>query len=64
MSDGPGGLGGRFLNLCVTVLVAMMALYGAIYIMREIWIPLCITLATITIVGTGAVFLYRRFRGW
>ena len=64
MSDGPGGVGGRILNACAAIFIGTMALYGAIYILREIWVPLCITLATIAIVGSGAALLYRRFRGW
>ncbi|ACY20720.1 hypothetical protein Gbro_1438 [Gordonia bronchialis DSM 43247] len=64
MSDDPGGLASRLLNICVTVLVAAMALYGAVYILREIWVPLCITLATVVIVGGGGALVYRRFRGW
>ncbi|MFV3114245.1 hypothetical protein [Gordonia amicalis] len=64
MSDGPGGLGGRLLDVCVTILVAAMALYGAVYLLREIWVPLCITLATVVIVGGGGLLVYRRWRGW
>lgn len=63
MSDGPGGLGSQLLNVCITILIAAMALYGAVYILREIWVPLCITLATVAIVGGGGVLVYRHFRG-
>lgn len=63
MSDGPGGLSGQLLSVCVTILVAAMALYGAVYILREIWVPLCITMAAISIVS-GGILLYRRWRGW
>ena len=64
MSDGPGGLGSRLLDTCITILIAVMALSGAVYLLREIWVPLCITLATVLIVGGGALLLSRRFRGW
>ncbi|MFT4042900.1 MAG: hypothetical protein QM673_07050 [Gordonia sp. (in: high G+C Gram-positive bacteria)] len=62
MSDGPGGVGGRILNACIAVFLGAMALYGAIYILREIWVPLCITLATVAIIGGGIAFVYRHFR--
>lgn len=64
MSGDPSGLGGKFLNICISVLIGMMALYGAIYILRDIWVPLCITLATIAIVSGGIALVRRHFRGW
>ncbi|WP_430333460.1 hypothetical protein [Rhodococcus sp. ACT016] len=64
MSGDAGGVGGRLLNACIAVFVGVMALYGAVYILREIWVPLCITLATVAIVGGSAVILYRHFRRW
>lgn len=62
MSDGPGGVGGRVLNACIAVFVGAMALYGAIYILRAIWVPLCITLATVAIISSGIALVYRHFR--
>lgn len=64
MSGDPGGFGGRLLDTCITVLVAVMALAGAIYILREIWVPLCITIVIVVIVGSTCALVYRRFRGW
>ncbi|MAU84009.1 MAG: hypothetical protein CME34_19495 [Gordonia sp.] len=64
MSDGPDGIGGRLLNVCIAVFVSVMALYGAVYILREIWVPLCITLATVGVVGGGGALAYRHFRDW
>ncbi|MCF8785258.1 hypothetical protein [Rhodococcus ruber] len=64
MSDGSRGLGGRLLNVCIAILVSAMALYGAIYILRMIWVPLCITLATLAIIGGLSTLMYRHFRGW
>lgn len=64
MSDGPGGLGNRFVNLCISLLVGAMALYGAVYILREIWVPLTIAIAIAAIVGGSAALIYRHFRRW
>lgn len=64
MSGDPGGLWDRLLNTCITILIATMALSGAIYILRDIWVPLCITFAAVVIVGGGSALVYRRFRGW
>ncbi len=64
MSREPERVGGRFADLCVGLLLASMALYGAIAILKAIWIYLCILLALVAI-GAG---LYRlinaRYRGW
>lgn len=64
MSDGPGGLGGRLLNACIAVFVGAVALYGAICILQAIWVPLCITIATVAIVGGSCSLIYRHFRRW
>lgn len=64
MSDGPGGVGGRLLNACIAAFLGAMALYGAIYILREIWLPLCITLATVAIIGGIISLIYQHFRRW
>lgn len=64
MSEGPGGLGGRLLNACIATFVSAVALYGAIYILQAIWVPLCITIATVAIVGGSCALIYRHFRRW
>jgi CBS domain containing-hemolysin-like protein len=64
MSDGPGGLGNRFANLCISLLVGAMALYGAVFILCAIWVPLIIAIAISVIVGGSAALIYRHFRRW
>lgn len=64
MSGDPGGLGGRLLNACIAVFIGAMALYGAVYILKEIWVPVCITIATVAIIGGAGTFMYRYFRRW
>lgn len=65
MSGGdPGRIGGRFLDACVGLLLAAMALYGAISILRAIWLYLCIV---VLVVGIGALLWWRissKYRGW
>lgn len=65
MSGGdPSRIGDRFLDACVGVLLATMALYGAVSILRAIWLYLCV----IVLVAGIATFMWwwiaRRFRGW
>lgn len=64
MSDGPGGLGTRFVNFCIALLIGAMALYGAVYILCAIWLPLTIAIAIAAIVGGSASLIYRNFRRW
>lgn len=42
MSDQPSGYGARLLDCCVAVLLGAMALYGAVQVVKAIWLPLCI----------------------
>lgn len=64
MSSEPERSGGRLVDLCVGLLLAAMALYGAVAILKVIWIYLCILVA---VIGLG-VLLFRlanaRYRGW
>ncbi|MBF6188917.1 hypothetical protein [Nocardia farcinica] len=65
MSGGdPGRIGSRLLEACVGLLLAAMALYGAISILRAIWLYLCIV---VLVVGVGALMWWRissKYRGW
>lgn len=64
MSREPERAGSRLADLCIGLLLACMALYGAVAILKAIWIYLCIFVA---VVGLG-VLLWRllatRYRGW
>lgn len=64
MAEEPERTGSRLLDACVGLLLACMALYGAIAILKAIWIYLCILAA---IIGIGALIYWRistRYRGW
>ncbi|MGW5309739.1 hypothetical protein ACWEQ0_07665 [Nocardia thailandica] len=65
MSGGdPGRIGSRLLDVCVGLLLAAMALYGAVSILKAIWVHLCIIAF---VAGVGAFVWWRistRFRGW
>ncbi len=64
MSSEPERTGSRFTDLCVGLLLACMALYGAVAILQAIWIYLCILAA---VIGIGALIWWRisrTYRGW
>ncbi|MFT4011299.1 MAG: hypothetical protein QM655_14790 [Nocardioidaceae bacterium] len=64
MSNEPERTGSRFTDICVGLLLGCMALYGAIAILKAIWIYLCILVA---VIGIGALIWWRistRYRGW
>lgn len=44
MIDRDRGFPSRVLDLCVGTLLAAMALYGAVEVLKQIWVPLCIAL--------------------
>ena len=64
MSKEPEGTGGRFTDLCVGLLLACMALYGAVTILKAIWIYLCIFVAVVGIGFLVCRLLTTRYRGW
>jgi hypothetical protein len=60
----PERAGSRLVDACVGLLLAAMALWGAVAIIQAIWIYLCILAA---VVGIGALIWWRiasRHRGW
>lgn len=64
MGNKPEWAGSRFIDICLGLLLGCMALYGAVAILRAIWIYLCILAA---VVGVGALIWWRisaRSRGW
>lgn len=64
MNEEPGGTGNIIKDFCVGLLVAAMALWGAIEILKAIWIPLCIIVAVLAI---GALVWWRisaHYKGW
>ena len=64
MSNEPDRLASRLIDVCVGILLASMALYGAVQVVEAIWLPLCITLFTVTVIVGTVWFLIGRFRHW
>lgn len=50
-------------GICVSILLAAMALYAAVQILAAIFVPLCIVLAIVGS-GVGAWLFIRRMRGF
>lgn len=61
--DNPGSWVGRLFGWCLLVLLAAMALYGAVAIVRSIWLFLCIGLAIVAISAVVWRLLLSRYRG-
>lgn len=64
MSDEPSRLGSRLLDLCIAALLGAMALYGAVAILRSIWLYLCIALAVGAAIALVAGILMDRYWRW
>lgn len=65
MSGGdPSRIGGRFVDACIGVLLATMALYGAVSILRAIWLYLCVIVLVVGIAAFMWWWIARQFRGW
>jgi hypothetical protein len=54
----------RVFDFCVGILLAAMALAGAVMVIRAIWVPLCITLLVALALGGGLWFFMMRLRRW
>lgn len=64
MSGRDDGLASRVFDVCVGALLAAMALYGAVQILKEIWLPLCIGMAAI-FASAGLIWVIRnRLERW
>lgn len=64
MSDEPQRIGQRLLDLCIGLLLASMALYGAVTILCAIWLYLCIAAAVIAATALLWWWVHTRYRGW
>jgi len=60
----PGKLGSRLFDACVAVLLAAMALWGAVQIIASIWLALCVGLAVVGVLGLSLWIIFSRFRRW
>ncbi len=60
---GPSSLLDKLVGACFALLCGAMALFGAVQIIRSIWLPLCIGLAVVgLVVLVGWVIIHlRRF---
>lgn len=60
-TDQPESIVSRMVGACFTILLAAMALYGAVQIIASVWVPLCIGAAAIAgLIGTYYLIRYRR----
>lgn len=60
----PGRIGSRLVDACVGLLLAALALWGAVEIVEAIWRPLAITVVVAGfVIGIGWVVLCR-IRRW
>lgn len=64
MSNEPERTGHVVKDFCVGLLIAAMALWGAIEIVKAIWVPLCIIVALACIGGVVWWRISARYRGW
>lgn len=55
---------GRLFGWCFMMLLAAMALSGAVAIVRSIWLFLCIGLAVAAVSALAWRLLSSRYRGW
>lgn len=62
MSSDSQGWASRVFDLCVGILLAAMALYGAVQVVRAVWVPLCLTILVVVVLGLAAWFFVARFR--
>ena len=62
--DDPESWGGRLLNCCLAILFAAMALYGAVAILKSIWLALCIGAAVVAIIAGVGWLIAHRIRRW
>lgn len=59
----PSRLLDKVVGACAAILVGAMALWGAVEILKAIWLPLCL-LAFVLASGAGLWLGFRRWRGW
>ncbi len=64
MSDEPQRLASRLVDVCVGVLLAAMALYGAVAIIRATWLYLCVISAVFAVSALLWWWINTRYRGW
>lgn len=62
MSRESNGLASRMFDACIGVLLAALALWGAVQIIKSIWLALCIGVLVVLVIGTAAWYFIARAR--
>jgi Na+/glutamate symporter len=63
-SYGPRSWLDRWLNLCVSLFIASAAIYGAVWLIEAVWVPLLVIVGTAVVLVASVTVLWRRHRGW
>lgn len=64
MSDEPERLTSRLLDVCIGLLLAGLALYGAVYLVSLVWIQLAVIGFVVVVIGLIGWLLLARYRRW
>lgn len=67
MSDSPRSLIEKFKGACISILVAAIAIYCAVAVIKSIWPILLVIVGVVGFVGmvVGGIVVYRKIRsGW
>jgi len=64
VSDEPERLTSRLLDVCIGLLLAGLALYGAVYLVSLVWIQLAVISFVALIIGIISWLLIARYRRW
>ena len=62
--EDPGSWVGRLFGWCLLMLLAAMALYGAVQIVASVWVQLALGLAVVLVVLIVGWMLFVRPRRW
>jgi Na+/glutamate symporter len=54
----------RWVGLCVSLFIASAAIYGAVWLIEAVWVPLLVIVCTVAVLVGTATVLWRWHRGW
>ncbi len=60
----PSNIIEQLTGICMSLLLASMALYGAVQLVQAIWVPLCIVLGVVVVIGAGIAAFLAYVRRW
>lgn len=63
-SSGMHSLLDRWVSLCVSLFIASAAIYGAVWLIEAVWVPLLVIVGTVAVLVVTATVLWHRHRGW